>query len=178
MYELKSFYQQLKLPPIADSQQIQLLQRICVKQEIPHEVSALSALVAFSAGDVRFSLNSLHSLVLSDGKVTAQVVKNAMLSNKDMVQSIDDYYNLLFICSRVHGRMFFFGFQIERKSMISNVASIFKHYYDIHQDRIIDGVLEYLPTIPLPDPTLQRYSGALDTIIQYETISKHVKVTY
>ena len=67
-------------------------------------MSALSALVASSAGDVRFSLNALHSLVLSDGKVTSQVVKNAMLSSKELVQSIDDYYNLLFICSRVHGR--------------------------------------------------------------------------
>lgn len=62
--------------------------------------------------------------------------------------------------------------------MSSNADSLFKHFFDINQDRVVDGILEYMPISPLPDPTLQRYSSSLDTIIQYEMIAKHVKTTY
>lgn len=97
----------MKLPQIADSQQLQLLQRICVKQGIPYELNGLSAIVASSGGDIRFTLNTMQSLVLSHGTVTVKAVKSSLLNSKDVVQSMDDYYNLLFICRRSHGSISF-----------------------------------------------------------------------
>lgn len=93
----------MKLPQITDAQQLQLLQRICVKQGIPYELNGLSAIVAVSGGDIRFTLNTMQSLVLSHGEVTVKAVKTSLLNSKDVIQSMDDYYNLLFICRRSHG---------------------------------------------------------------------------
>ena len=103
LYELKSFYRQVKLPPIASTQQVQFLERICTKLQIPYEVSGLTALVASGEGDLRFVLNSLHSIVFSDGEVTLKSVKKDVMNKKDVIQSIDDYFNLIFICSRAQG---------------------------------------------------------------------------
>ena len=103
MYELKSFYRQVKLPPIASTQQIQFLERVCSKLHIPYEVAGLTALVAVGEGDLRFVLNSLHSIVFSDGEASLKSVKKAVVNKKDVIHNIDDYFNMIFICSRSQG---------------------------------------------------------------------------
>ena len=160
----------MKLPPIAGTQQIQLLQRICTKQDIPFETSALSYLVQCGVGDIRYVLNTLHSLVLSYGKITNAILKTSFLSKKDTIQSLQDYFSLIFLSAKTIG--------LKKKSNASNLTSIFSFFHDIHHERVIDGILEYIPTNPIPDPNLQRYSSALDDIIEYSIIHQFIKKQY
>lgn len=54
--------------------------------------------------------------------------------------------------------------------IVSNSPDIFHHYFDINPIQVADGVMEYLPTIAVPDPTLQKYVTALEALIEYHRI--------
>ena len=34
--------------------------------------------------------------------------------------------------------------------VLSNLPELFRHFYDVDPDRMIEGVLEYIPIIPIP----------------------------
>ena len=44
-------------------------------------------------------------------------------------------------------------------------------------ERVIEGILEYLPTIAIPDFTLTKYPSAFDAIIDYEWILQKTRQT-
>ena len=52
---------------------------------------------------------------------------------------------------------------------------MFQYFGDIDAERCIDGVLEYLPMISIPDFTLVKYVTALESIIDYEWILQRVR---
>ena len=62
--------------------------------------------------------------------------------------------------------------------ILSNLPSIIRHFYDVDPDRLIEGILEYLPTLPIPDPSLQKYSFALQTLIEYSNVRETARRTY
>ena len=64
---------------------------------------------------------------------------------------------------------------IERKARVSNLPQLFTHIYDVKQDFLIDGILETIPTIPLPDPTLNRYIHGLEALMMFDSIQLQVK---
>ena len=54
---------------------------------------------------------------------------------------------------------------------------LFQHFGDVDPERVIEGVLEYLPTIAIPDFTLTKYASAFDAIIDYEWILQKTRKT-
>ncbi|KAK8805971.1 hypothetical protein WA171_007057 [Blastocystis sp. BT1] len=158
---LRSYYQILNMPQITSQQQLSFLQRVCSQQQIPHTMNGLKDLVALSEGDIRFSITALQSLILSGGRITSDVVAKSTLGNKEQTKTLQEYWRLIFLCTRQHGRS---------GLIVSNLPDIFHHYFDINPIQVADGVMEYLPTIAVPDPTLQKYVTALEALIEYHRI--------
>ena len=61
--------------------------------------------------------------------------------------------------------------------ILSNLPSIIRHFYDVDPDRLIEGILEILPTLPIPDPSLQKYSLALQTLSEYSNVREVARKT-
>ena len=150
------------MPQITSQQQLSFLQRICSQQHIPHTLNGLKDLIAMSEGDIRFSITALQSLILSGGRITSDIVAKSTLQ---------EYWKLIFLCTRQHGRIIGFNYSsLGSGLVISNLPDIFQHYFDINPVQVADGVMEYLPTIAVPDPTLQKYVTALEALIEYHRI--------
>ncbi len=159
------------MPQITSQQQLSFLQRVCSQQQIPHTMNGLKDLVALSEGDIRFSITALQSLILSGGRITSDVVAKSTLGNKEQTKTLQEYWRLIFLCTRQHGRIIGFHHSLLGSGLIvSNLPDIFHHYFDINPIQVADGVMEYLPTIAVPDPTLQKYVTALEALIEYHRI--------
>lgn len=91
------------MPLISNAQQTSVVQRICQKQGIPCDTTAIGTLVDLGQGDIRYVLNSLQAVVLVAGKVTDESVKEAGLTSKESVHNLDDFWRLLFLCHRDRG---------------------------------------------------------------------------
>lgn len=90
---------------ITQQQQSSLIQRICTKEKIPHTIAGIRELVSLSDGDCRFTVNALQSVLLATGEVTVESVKETAIGNKEIVKDLQDYWRLVFLCQREHGRM-------------------------------------------------------------------------
>ena len=147
------------MPQITSQQQLSFLQRVCSQQQIPHTMNGLKDLVALSEGDIRFSITALQSLILSGGRITSDVVAKSTLGNKEQTKTLQEYWRLIFLCTRQHGRIIGFHHSLLGSGLIvSNLPDIFHHYFDINPIQVADGVMEYLPTIAVPDPTLHNFT--------------------
>ena len=67
------------MPLISNAQQTSVVQRICQKQGIPCDTTAIGTLVDLGQGDIRYVLNSLQAVVLVAGKVTDESMKEAAI---------------------------------------------------------------------------------------------------
>lgn len=156
---------------IAGNRQIAQLQRICDRQHIPYTPAGIKRLVTLGNGDLRFAAAALQAVVLSAGAVTSETVERSAIGSRDQTAGIQDFWRLLFLCSREHGR-FIEGVssQIGSGAIVSSVPQLFRHFYDIDADFAADGVMEYLPQLPVPDPTLQRLVAATAALAEYARI--------
>lgn len=128
-------------------------------------------MIAMSEGDIRFSITALQSIILSGGKITSDVVAKSTLGNKEQTKTLQEYWRLLFLCTRQHGRSdVFLHSSLGSGLVVSNLPDIFLHYFDINPILVADGVMEYLPTVAVPDPTLQKYVAAMEALIEYHRI--------
>ena len=84
------------MPLISNAQQTSVVQRICQKQGIPCDTTAIGTLVDLGQGDIRYVLNSLQA-------VTDESVREAGLTSKESVHNLDDFWRLLFLCHRDRG---------------------------------------------------------------------------
>lgn len=80
------------------------MQRVCEKQSIPFETAAIGTLVDLGQGDIRYVLNALQAVIQLSGSVTVETVKEAGLTSKEIVQNLDDFWRLVFLCKRQNGR--------------------------------------------------------------------------
>lgn len=122
-------------------------------------------------GDLRFAAASLQAVVLSAGTVTSETVGQSTIGSRDQTAGIQDFWRLLFLCSREHGR--FIGgvsSQIGSGAIVSSIPELFRHFYDIDADFAADGAMELLPQLPVPDPTLQRLVAATAALAEYARI--------
>ena len=92
------------MPQITSQPHLSFLQRICSHEHIPHTLNGLKDIVTLSNGDVRFSLTALQSLILSAGEVTVDTVAKSTLGNKEQVKDLQEFWKLIFLCTRQHGR--------------------------------------------------------------------------
>ena len=92
------------MPSITQQQQTSLIQRICTKERIPHTIAGIRELVSLGENDCRFTLNALQSVLLATGEVTVESVKETSIGNKEVVKDLQDYWRLVFLCQREHGR--------------------------------------------------------------------------
>lgn len=164
---------------IAGNRQIAQLERICDLQHIPHSSAGIKWLVRRGNGDLRFAAAALQAVVLSAGAITSETVDRSAIGFRDQTAGIHDYWRLLFLCSREHGR-FIAGVssQIGSGAIVSSIPELFRHFYDIDADFAADGVMELLPQLPIPDPTLQRLVVATAALADYARILDYSKRTW
>ena len=172
------------MPQITQQQQTALIQRICKNEHIPHTTAGVRDLINMSNGDVRFTLLALQSVVLAAGEVKSSSVGESSLGRKEVVNDLYDYWKLIFLCRRQNGRRTCDNGDNDDDDIVgnglvlSNLPELFRHFYDVDPDRMIEGVLEYIPSIPTPDPTLQRYVNALHAVIEFTTMRNLAKKKY
>lgn len=161
---------------IAGNRQTAQLERICSQQRIPYTPAGIKRLVALGNGDLRFAAAALQAVVLSAGAVTTETVDRSAIGARDQTAGIQDYWRLLFLCSREHGR--FIGgvsSRVGSGAIVSSVPALFRHFYDIDADFAAEGIMELLPQLPVPDPTLQRLVAATASLADYARILDYSK---
>ena len=92
------------MPQITQQQQTSLIQHICSKEKTHHTIAGIRELVSLSDGDCRFTVNALQSVILATGEVTVESVKETAIGNKEVVKDLQDYWRLVSLCQREHGR--------------------------------------------------------------------------